>query len=69
MKKTKKTIGDFRKVIKHLSGKNFGMVKIGIVLNHVRNIDRMIVNGLPDETKLPKEAEEQLLELEILAQG
>ena len=63
----KKTLGDFRKVIKCLSGKNFGMVKIGIVLNHVRNIDRMIVNGLPDETKLPKEAKEHLRDLEKLA--
>ncbi len=66
-----KTIGDFREILNHLAEKDskedFGVVKRNIVLNYAHNIEKMIVNELPAETKLPKEAKEQLRKLELLA--
>jgi len=63
----KKTIGDYRETLKYLAVKDFNQVKRGIVLNHVHNIKNIIVNGLSDETELPKKAEKHLCELELLA--
>ena len=62
-----KTIGDYRETIKYLSVKKLDTIKRNTVLGCVHNIEKMIVNGLPAETKLPKEAEEHLRELELLA--
>lgn len=63
----KKTIGDYKEIVKRLSVKDFDQVKRGVVLNHVRNIERMIVNRLPVGHILPKETEGHLRELEALA--
>jgi len=63
----KKTIGDYREILKCLAGKDFDAHKSGVVLNHIRNVDKMIIHTLPDKIELPKEAEEQFRELELLA--
>jgi hypothetical protein len=63
----KKTLGDYRKTINCLSEKDFNAGIRSIVLNRVRNIERTMVNTLPNETKLPKKAEKLLRDLEKLA--
>ncbi len=62
-----KTIGDYREILERLVGKDFDAVKSGVVLSYIRNVDKMIIHTLPDKIELPKEAEEQFRELELLA--
>jgi len=63
----KKTIGDYKGILKRLLVKNFNQVKRGVVLNHVHNIEKIVINKLPVEHILPKETEEHFRELEMLA--